>query len=665
MSRGGMGEQFGAWSIRRTLGGEGWITRDVVFGPAGWGVLSRVRSGAPKRFETDVLDAARRAAAVDDPHVARVVDAGTEAGVAYYVHAHEPGRDLRALYNAAFHRARSLPLPLTVRIIADAAHGLGEAARQADGAPHGEVSPRHILVGFDGLSQIAELFVAQAHERALGGPRATGRFSYRAPEMLQGRPVDGRSDVFALGVVLFETTTGTRLFKRRDPEATRQAVLSGDVPSPAHVLEGYPAELERVVRCALEPSPVHRFASCGELAEALERFLRGEPPRTTRARVGDLLNALFPADDGGSSAPVGSPGSPGEPAREPPGGAPGDPPDSADATPPRGPRSPTPSSRREPGSDSGLAPRRSDRPALSLVERADGISTPRPPPVPEPPSAAEPLDDAPTDRDPAGDPAAPPSDGARGGARSALGDAEGSTRPTDDRSAADRTGPTPDGEVESAAHAGPSSGSGRRRSGGARREAVARIPLSTENEAVEPALAETERIPRAPRPRSSRRRLRVLGLVVAVGGLGAAGWWAAQPGAPPAPADPGSAAGANSRTDSPPREAPDPERRAARDRPAPDAPDPEGPTAAERALRGPAPAPRGGEPVGHLKIVVRPWGVVRVDGWRHGLSPLPVLDVPTGRHRVVVRNDDLDRTWTGEVDVAEGETETLVVDLAP
>lgn len=624
------GAKFGAFSIDQRIGVEGVVERDRAWSDQGWVLLSRVRRSAPAGARKDLLTAARIAREVDDPHVVPLVACGSVQGVAFFAHAHAPGTDLRALYNAAFRRKRSLPLWVSVQLAADAARGAGRAARRAE-VPHAEISPRYVAIDGHGYGRVADFAVARALHDAAGGPSVTGRYSYRAPEQIRRGDADPRTDVFSMGVLLFEMTTGTRLFKRRDAEATRDAVLGGEVRAPSRVLPGYPDALERIVLDALDPEPSRRPDDGEVLAGELERFLDRGGLAVPRSRIAAFVRELVPDVD--------------------------------EAWPEPGRAEPRTGRRR----------RISDRPALSVFDRgaAPGAAS----------DAAGLADTEPTGGSPsvAPQPSAPlgsddmePVEAADGGQLPVPEAIDEPEAPALDPDPTDPARAPSDPEGDAAPAAGP-------RSEGS----IARIPLSTGNEAVEPRLVDTDRVRKRPKPKrktqrpSSRspggraaRRERTRGAwgILAVAALAVLGWALAPELAPNAPDASANAPASGAEAERPRATEHPPESSVAGSTSEHDAPSLRAREGGAGSVR-PEPPPRGtpgrvegagapppaGAPRGTLKLVVRPWGRVRVDGWDYGLTPLPELELAPGSHRVVVENEDLGLAWSGQVEVVQGE----------
>lgn len=295
LAKGGMAEIFLA--ERRDKPGEQLVIKRLL-----------PHLAAQPDFVSMFLDEARIAAKLSHPNVVGVEDLGQIEGAYFTAMPYVHGADIRRIYNQAFARQRALPLSCSVRVIVDAARGLHYAHTLKDeitgeplGLVHRDVSPQNIIVGFDGLARVLDFGVAKI-EGKVGQTQAgvlKGKYSYMSPEQADGAEVDHRTDIFALGIILYETTTGTRLFKRKSELATLQAVLDCEVPSPSATLPAYPKELEETLRVALAKDPKDRFQDAGALASALEAFLGEED----RAGLCSFMQELF-----GETAPEGEPG---------------------------------------------------------------------------------------------------------------------------------------------------------------------------------------------------------------------------------------------------------------------------------------------------------------------------------------------------------------------
>src|SRR5204862_12593 len=149
------------------------------------------------------------------------------------------GQNLRLVERTAAEGGKLLPLGFALRVVLEAALGLHHAHKKTDlrGKPlnivHRDVSPQNLIVTYDGITKVVDFGIAKVQgsrslQTEVGVVR--GKMAYMAPEQLRSGQLDGRADQFALGIVLYELTTGSRLFLRENDLATAQAVVAGDIP---------------------------------------------------------------------------------------------------------------------------------------------------------------------------------------------------------------------------------------------------------------------------------------------------------------------------------------------------------------------------------------------------------------------------------------------------
>jgi serine/threonine-protein kinase len=251
-------------------------------------------------FRTMFLEEGQVVRSIEHPHVVRVYEVGEDRGVLFMAMEWVRGDSLRTVMRDAQAR-RPIPPEVAVRIIADTAAGLHAAheLRGWDGElknlVHCDVSPHNILVGVDGRSRLVDFGVANgtAHSDPEQGDKVKGKFAYMSPEQANGEAVDRRTDVFALGIVLFELTTGERLFKGELPAHTLRLVQAARIPHPARVLAGYPERLAPIVLKALERDRKLRYQTAEELQLALEHFLVEERMLISHPAVGKLVQRVL------------------------------------------------------------------------------------------------------------------------------------------------------------------------------------------------------------------------------------------------------------------------------------------------------------------------------------------------------------------------------------
>ena len=160
---------------------------------------------------------------------------------------------------------------------------------------HRDVSPQNVLVTFEGEVKLVDFGVAesraQADDARAGRPK--GKLPYMSPEQARGEALDGRSDVFSTGVLLFELTTGQRLFKGAGDRETRELLLDRPYPRPSEVFPMYPPALEVIVERALAKNREERWSSAREMGIALRAFVRDEGVDVRPPVLGRMMRSLF------------------------------------------------------------------------------------------------------------------------------------------------------------------------------------------------------------------------------------------------------------------------------------------------------------------------------------------------------------------------------------
>jgi serine/threonine protein kinase len=254
-----------------------------------------------QRFVTMFLDEAKLAATLNHQNVAQVYEVDQADGSYFMAMEYVHGENTRALLETTIRRGWTIPLELAVMIISGAAAGLHHAheRRGKNGQPlhivHRDVSPANIMVGYDGSVKVLDFGIAKAEERAtqtIGGT-IKGKYGYMSPEQCKGKPIDRRSDIFALGIVLYELTTLRRAFKGKDDFETMKRIVAGDLVLPSTVVPGFPRELEAIILTALANESGARFQSAQELIEALDAFTVRAKLTGSNTAMGRFMLQLF------------------------------------------------------------------------------------------------------------------------------------------------------------------------------------------------------------------------------------------------------------------------------------------------------------------------------------------------------------------------------------
>src|SRR5262250_1182743 len=166
----------------------------------------------------------------------------------------------------------TLPLPRACAWIAHAAEALEVA--HSRGVIHGDVKPANILITADGKVKLTDFGMARVAKRDTGDSPLLGTPAYWCPEQIMGRPQDARSDLFSLGVVLYETVTGTKPFEADTLQGVCNRVLSSTVTPPSHLQPSIPTGFDELIAACLAKNPEMRMSSGEKLAQALYPFAR-------------------------------------------------------------------------------------------------------------------------------------------------------------------------------------------------------------------------------------------------------------------------------------------------------------------------------------------------------------------------------------------------------
>ena len=239
---------FGKYLLveRLAQGGMAEVFRAVYQGAAGFEKQVAVKRILPvfdgaKDFVAMFVDEARIASSLTHVNIVQVSDFGELDGSYYLAMELVDGVDLGRLREAAARRGLRIPVPIVAYLIAEAARGLAYAheKRGPDGAPlgivHRDVSPQNVLVSYAGEVKIADFGIAKAtgklHKTESGA--VMGKIRYMSPEQINGEPLDGRSDLFALGVIFWELLVGAPLWTGDNPGAVAEQVKNAKVDPPS------------------------------------------------------------------------------------------------------------------------------------------------------------------------------------------------------------------------------------------------------------------------------------------------------------------------------------------------------------------------------------------------------------------------------------------------
>ncbi|MFN0249841.1 MAG: protein kinase domain-containing protein [Kofleriaceae bacterium] len=225
-----------------------------------------------------LLDEARVAAQIDHPNVVHTYELGEAYGTFYIVMEYLAGESFHQVLKAARTSHRPITPFMAAKIVADAADGLHFAhmLRDFDGRPlnivHRDVSPTNIVVQYNGTVKVVDFGIAKAEGRVTSTREGElkGKYGYMPPEQIKNEEMDARSDVFSLGVVLWESLAQRRLFHADNVAATLMQVLTGDRIPPSSYFPQIPHALDIACLRALAPEPGDRYQSVAEMKQAID-----------------------------------------------------------------------------------------------------------------------------------------------------------------------------------------------------------------------------------------------------------------------------------------------------------------------------------------------------------------------------------------------------------
>jgi len=268
------------------IGGMASVHLARMDGPGGfqkWVAIKRIHPHLveDETFVHMFLDEARVAARISHPNVAQVFDLGKHEDTYWIAMEYLHGEPLREVMRRTEELGQPMPPEIACRVIADAAEGL-HAAHELLGKNgeklqlvHRDVTPHNLFVTYDGTTKVVDFGIAKFSSRMASTRAGTlkGKLAYMSPEQVSGEQIDRRTDVFALGVVLWELTTGQRLFRMESDLDTLAKVQECNVPRPSAVVRGYPIDLEKIVMKALAKQKNERYKTARELSRALQSLL--------------------------------------------------------------------------------------------------------------------------------------------------------------------------------------------------------------------------------------------------------------------------------------------------------------------------------------------------------------------------------------------------------
>ena len=256
------------------------------------------------RFVRLFLDEAKLAAGLDHPHIAKVYDTGNIDGAYYFTMEYIHGQDVRTVLRRTDRQDKKFPIRHAVHIARDVASALHYAHERRGpsgallGLVHRDVSPSNVLVGYDGSTKLVDFGVAKAATSSTKTRTGAlkGKISYMSPEQARGGAVDRRSDLFALGIVLWEMVTTTRLFKAENDLATIQMIIHTTPPPPSSLNPECPPALEKIILRALAPTAEARYQTAAEMQRDLDALVGDTGMVQSTPELSAHMHEMFAAE---------------------------------------------------------------------------------------------------------------------------------------------------------------------------------------------------------------------------------------------------------------------------------------------------------------------------------------------------------------------------------
>ncbi len=309
------GQQAGNYVLLERVGMGGMAE---VFRAANRGVEGFERPIAIKRilpnlaadddFVKMFVDEAKIAVQLQHPNIVEIFDLARADDDLFIAMEYVHGKDLRAILDRVQGpdgRNGRLPVELSVHVTARVCDALHHAhfAHGPSGQPlgiiHRDVSPQNVLVSYDGEVKVTDFGLAKAAGRAVQTQAGVvkGKLAYMSPEQLRGQQIDQRSDVYGVGILLWEMLTGVRLFLGKNDQETLRRVYHAQVPPPRTVRPDLHPELEGIVMRALAKEVGDRYATAEEMQEDLTAYLYGVGPSMSTHGVSAYMRRLYPQAD--------------------------------------------------------------------------------------------------------------------------------------------------------------------------------------------------------------------------------------------------------------------------------------------------------------------------------------------------------------------------------
>ncbi len=311
-----MPKRLGRYEVRAKIADGGMAT--IYLGRLGLGSVAGVPAGERvvalkvikaeyslnREFVNMFLDEAKIVSKLSHPNVVELYELGNEGETPFIAMELLSGQSLWSVWEACRERNVRLRYDLVAWIGARIAEGLHHAheLRDSKGKPlnivHRDVNASNVFITYDGQVKIIDFGLAKAANRVsrTAAGIVKGKLAYMSPEQTVGKPLDCRTDIFALGTTLWELTVDRRLFKGKDDVETLTAVHNARIPDATKLVDGYPPQFWAVVRRALERDRDRRFRTALELSRKLDECTSMEGRHADAAAMKEVMHHLFAAE---------------------------------------------------------------------------------------------------------------------------------------------------------------------------------------------------------------------------------------------------------------------------------------------------------------------------------------------------------------------------------
>jgi serine/threonine protein kinase len=294
---------------RINVGGMAEVFKAKAFGVEGFERIVAVKRILPniaedKEFITMFVDEAKIAVQLNHANIAQIFDLGKVDDSYFIALEYVHGKDLRAIFDHCRQSSESMPVAqacfITMKVCEglDYAHNKRDATGRELGLVHRDISPQNVLLSYEGEIKIIDFGIAKAAGKASKTQAGIlkGKFGYMSPEQVRGMPLDRRSDIFSLGIVLYELLTGERLFVGESDFSTLEKVRNVEILPPSTYNRRIPEELERIVLRALAKDVEDRYQNAIDLHDELQAFMYSAGEFYSRKDLAAWMKSVWAKD---------------------------------------------------------------------------------------------------------------------------------------------------------------------------------------------------------------------------------------------------------------------------------------------------------------------------------------------------------------------------------